>query len=666
MRGWQVIRSELLDATDQEIEENVAAADAILLRGLLYLLNGDETVAAIPQSTSDGDFRGPLPAITESDHVADLRRRTVEWLKAHRDAGGPRVTLARQRLPRAMELGIGVSIPKAELGMWIEQMAIDPMARSFQWSHGREPTEAQKQDFLVLVIGAGMAGLNAAMQLKTAGIPYLVLEKNNGVGGTWHENRYPGARVDTSSRNYFHIFAKDYPCPGPYCPQAVNQGYFDWVADSFELRSDILFETEVTSIIWDEKSGTYRVSATGPDGAQSLSVNAIISGVGFLNRPNIPEIAGADAFNGPIVHTARWPDDLDLNGKRVAVIGSGATSYQMVPELAKKVSNLTLFQRAPSWCFEMPGYLSPYPKEINWLDRNLPFYSSFSRLQVSWVMNPDAMMALVEADPDFEHSHAVSESNKAAFDRSLEFMRRKMPGREDLVEKMLPKAPPYSSRPVLVDSDDNIYDALMLDHVDLVTEPIERLTPAGIRTDDGKERAFDIIVYATGFKANDFLWPIELIGREGQSLADLWAKDGARAYLGTMIPGFPNLFMIYGPNMNPFFNGLGVVEMEEMATRFAMKCIGALIRGNSRLVDVTKEAYEKFNAELDRREATKIYADERVTNYYKNDHGRSAVNCPFDVRLLWDWWRDPADEDGLSAVTDQMIRPYLGHDLRVD
>jgi 4-hydroxyacetophenone monooxygenase len=241
-----------------------------------------------------------------------------------------------------------------------------------------------------------------------------------------------------------------------------------------------------------------------------------------------------------------------------------------------------------------------------------------------------------------------------------------MPGREDLVQKMLPEAPPFSSRPVLVDSNGNIYDALMQENVDLVTEEIDRLTLEGIRTRDGTERAFDIIVYATGFKANEFLWPMELIGRNGQSLSDLWAKDGARAYIGTMIPGFPNVFMVYGPNMNPFFNGLGVVEMEEMVTRFAMKCIGALVRGNGRAVDVTREAYDKFNAELDRREATKIYADYRVTNYYKNDYGRSAVNCPIDVRLLWNWWLDPADEDGTSAIADPLIRPYLGQDLQVN
>ena len=161
-----------------------------------------------------------------------------------------------------------------------------------------------------------------------------------------------------------------------------------------------------------------------------------------------------------------------------------------------------------------------------------------------------------------------------------------MPGRPDLVEKMTPVAPPFSSRPVLVDGDDNIYDALMQDNVESGHRADRAITPNGIRTETARSIEFDVIVYATGFKANEFLWPMDLRGRGGKSIGDLWAKDGARAYLGTMIPGFPNFFMIYGPNMNPFFNGLGVVEMEEMATRFALRCIGALIRQNRQAVDV--------------------------------------------------------------------------------
>jgi 4-hydroxyacetophenone monooxygenase len=205
----------------------------------------------------------------------------------------------------------------------------------------------------------------------------------------------------------------------------------------------------------------------------------------------------------------------------------------------------------------------------------------------------------------------------------------------------------------------------MRDNVELVTEAIEAITPTGVRTADGEDHPADVIVLATGFKPNEFLWPMDVRGRGGRPIEALWEKDGARAYIGTMLPGFPNFFMNYGPNMNPFYSGLGVVEMEEMATRFALKCIEALILERRRAIDVTPEAYERFNVELDRREATKVYADTRVTNYYQNDHRRSAVNCPFDVRLLWRWWRDPAGGDEADG-SDPIARPYIGADLVVD
>jgi 4-hydroxyacetophenone monooxygenase len=658
-------REELLKATDKEIREALEHADPILLRGLLYQLTGDEAVAAIPHAFVIEDFRGKFAGIVDPEHVAFLRQKAFEFLKSYQKAGAGELPFAPERLKRSMELTLGSKIPDSEYEMWVEQMAIDPMARSFDWRS--EPSEEQKKDFLVAVIGAGMGGLNAAMQLKRSGIPFVVLEKNAAVGGTWHENRYPGARVDTPSRNYFHAFAVNYPCPGAFCPQQVNETYLNWIADHYGLRDNIEFSTEVKSAVWDEAAKHWVVSAVGPDGERSWRANAVIGCVGFLNRPNTPEFEGEGSFKGEIFHTARWPKNPDLAGKRVGVIGSGATGYQMVPELVKQVGHLTLFQRTPSWCFEVPGYLSPFAPQMTWLDRNVPLMVNFARLWISWFTNPELLLNLVEVEPGFQHSHAVSPSNKQVFDQALAFIQRKLPGRPDLVEKMLPEAPPFSSRPVLVDSQNNIYDALMRENVDLVSDPIAAITPNGIRTENGAEHPLDVLIYATGFKANDFLWPMDVRGRGGRSIGELWAKDGARAYLGTMMPGFPNFFVIYGPNMNPFFNGLGAIEMEELTTRFALKCIGELILQKRQAVDVTSDAYERFNAELDRREATKVYADYRVTNYYKNDFGRSAVNCPIDVRELWKWWRDPSGKERPAAAEhNPLVKPHFGADLLVD
>ena len=656
-------RQELLAATDEEIDAAIGFADPIVLRGLLYQLTGDESIAAIPNVTAMMGIFGEVPTITDPEHIALLRGRAAELLKAYRDDGAGDFPFGPEsRLRRAMELASGGSFADREYAMWREQLALDPMARGLQWPE--EPSAAQRENFLVAVIGAGLGGFNAAIHLKQAGIPFVVIEKNGEVGGTWHENRYPGARLDTLSRIYFHIFGIDYQCKSPFSPAQDNEAYFHWMADRFALRDDIAFDTEVKSAVWDEAAGLWEISAIGPDGPKSWRANAVISAVGFLNRPNIPDFPGADSFEGPIVHTSRWPQDLDVTGKRVAVIGSGATGYQTTPVLAKQASHLTFFQRTPSWCFEVPGYLAPYPPQVNWLDRNFPWLINFIRFQQSWMLKPDSSMALVDIDPEHDDPLTVSPTNKAVREGCLDFMRRSFADRPDLLEKMVPAAPPMTSRPVLVDAVDNVYAALKRDNVDLVTERIAAITPEGLRTEDGLDHPADVIVCATGFKANEFLWPIEVRGRDGQDLGALWAKDGARAYIGTMLPGFPNFFMIYGPNMNPFSNGLGLVESEEIVTRFALKCIAALILGQGRTVDVSRRAFDRYNAELDRMEKTKVYSDARVTSYYQNRHGRSAVNCPFDIRTLWHWLRDPAVEPE-DAGEDPVVKPWLGGDLLV-
>jgi 4-hydroxyacetophenone monooxygenase len=554
--------------------------------------------------------------------------------------------------------------------MWLEQLALDPWARGHVWED--EPSPERLNQFAVVVIGAGMGGLNAAVQLKHAGIPFTLLEKNSGVGGTWYENRYPGARVDSPSRAYTHIYGVDFELPGAFTEQAVNEKYFNWVADHFGIRTHIKFDTEVTSLIWNEDDSVWEIRAKGADGVRQWRANAVISAVGFLSRPNVPDIEGIGEFAGSTFHTARWPEDANLKGKRVAVVGTGCTGYQLVPELAKLADHLYIFQRTPSWCFAVPGYLGAFPPQVNWLDRNMPFHTNFMRFRASWLFAPEYMLRAFAIDPAFEDPHARSEFNRTVREGRLQFLRRKFVDRPDLVEKMLPTAPPMSSRPVLIDEKDSIYDALLRPDVTLVTDPISRVSEMAIETDIGEGTyPVDAIVLATGFKANDFLWPMEVRGRNDMRVEELWEKDGARAYLGTMMPGFPNFFMLYGPNTNTT-GGLGIVDVEEFVTRFILGCLAHLIRDEKRSVEVAQDAYQRYNEELDRAEATKIYTDPRAKNYYTNQYGRSAGNLPFDVRKMWRWLRDPADARvhdvprvaGETAAECAVV-PQFGHDLVV-
>jgi 4-hydroxyacetophenone monooxygenase len=662
-------QSELLAATDETIDDAVKYADPMVLRGLLYQLTGDESIAATEVATTT--IRNvEISSVSKPSDVALIQSKAAAFLKSYRDQGAGDIPYGPpERLRRSLNLAAGIDLPASEFELWLEQLALDPWARGLVW---QEPPPAQDLGkFTVAVIGAGMGGLNAAVQMKHAGIPYFVIEKNDEVGGTWHENRYPGARVDSPSRTYTHIYGVDFEYPNAFCPQSENLKYFKWVADHFDIRKDITFKTEVKSVIWDETAKLWEIKADGPDGPRVWRANAVITSVGFLARPNMPSIEGMETFEGKAFHTARWPANLDLKGKRVAVIGTGATGYQLIPELAKLAGHTFVFQRTPNWCFDIRGYLDPFPPQVNWLDRNFPYIRNFIRFRVGYLTGPESVLKTMRIDPEFKDQHARSARNKNVREQQLAFIQRKLADRPDLIEKMTPIAPPYSARPIIVDANYCIYDALLRDDVTLVSDRIAKIKPNGIEVDGGAKYPLDIIVYATGFKANDFLWPMEIRGRGGKRIEDLWGKDGARAYLGTMLPGFPNFFMIYGPNTNNF-GGLQIVDFEEMVTRFALECFGRLITQKKRTIDVSLDAYWRYNDEVDRAEALMIYKDPRAHNYYKNESGRSAANCPIDVRKIWTWLRNPAggradgEQPGDAEAIASPVRPYFGEDLDLE
>jgi 4-hydroxyacetophenone monooxygenase len=527
---------------------------------------------------------------------------------------------------------MGKTLDGETLEHHLEELATDPMARSLRWRETPDPERLK--DFTVTVIGAGMGGLNAALQLRAAGFPVTVIEKNDGVGGTWWENRYPGARVDTASRSYTHIFGVDFPYPNPFCEAKENVKYFNWVADTFDLRGLIQFETEVKALTWDEAAGDWAIDIEGPDGARQVRSRAVITAVGFLNRPNIPDIPGAKDFARPSWHTARWPDRFDMKGKRVAVIGTGCTGYQMIPELALEAGHVTVFQRTPQWLFPVPGYRSPYPPQINWLDRNLPFHTNFVRAKACTL---DGLADVAAIDPEFDDPHATCALNKRARDASVGFLKAKLDD-PALVDAMTPPHPVWSARAVVVDPEYCILDALQRDNVTLVTSGIERIDARGVVDADGSLHEADVIVYATGFHATEYLYPMTITGRGGQTLEDLWARDGARAYLGCMMPGFPNLWSVYGPNTN---GALNVASFHEKVALYAMQCLESLVLGNGSTMEVRPDAYWRYNRVVDERNLTKAWSDPRAHNYYWTEHGRSAVMNPFYSAEMSGFLRKP-------------------------
>ncbi|MEA2673732.1 MAG: 4-hydroxyacetophenone monooxygenase [Chloroflexota bacterium] len=631
--------------TPQDLEEYRAAAEAALpfadpmaLRGLLYQLTGDKSLSGVATTLQPGMFAGEMAAVADPAEVEVLQRKMLDVLVAMRAGDFEPVVTTPDQLRTAMELGVGDAIPDEDLEFWREELSLDPNLRGLVWDH--EPDPERLAGFHVVVIGAGLAGVNAAIRLKAAGLPFTVLDKNEGVGGTWFANTYPGARVDVPSRAYSHTFAVDYPFTHLFAPQPENEEYINWCVDTFGVRDRICLGVEVVRASWDDAGEKWRIETRGLDGTTDVvEASAIISAVGFMDRPKHPSIEGLERFRGPIFHTASWDHSVDLAGKRVAVIGTGASGCQLVPDLAPIAEQITVFQRTPPWFIGIPGYRFPLPEPMLWLDRNVPHYTNWFRLRTSWALADRNFRPLLYKDPDWPDPVSISPANHAVLEHLSEYIRQQVGDDPELLAKCLPDYPPFAKRFVV---DNGWFDALKRDNVTLNSERIVRVTETSVETAEGALE-FDVIVLATGFHATDYLWPMEIVGRGGVSIADRWSTDGARAYWGTMVPGFPNFFMLYGPNTNAFANG--PVVWGELQTRFALEWIAYLIANHKSAADVTPEAYDAFNVCLDERLTSTVWLDPRQKSYYTNDAGRVVTNGPWSTEEYFQAIRRPVPED---------------------
>lgn len=496
---------------------------------------------------------------------------------------------------------------------------------------------APDRDFSVVVIGAGMSGLVAAYRLKQAGVPFVVLEKNPDVGGTWFENRYPGCRLDTNNFAYSFSFAQKADWPQQFSPRDAIHGYFRDVAEELGLREHIRFSTEVVSAAYDDDSASWTVRARGAHGAeQVLDASAVITAVGQLNRPHIPDIPGREGFRGRAWHSAQWVHDVDLSGKRVAVIGTGASAYQVVPSIAGAVSHLSVFQRTPPWMLPTPTYHEEVAPGLSWLFHHVPYYHRWFRFYQFWI-SVEGRRPFVQVDPEWEHEISVSAANEALRSALVQHLRAQFGDRPDLLEQVMPAYPPGAKRMM---RDNGVWPAaLKQDNVSLVTAGIEQITPYGIRSRDGVLHEVDVIIYATGFQAADFLAPMTIRGRGGFDLHERWKGD-ARAYLGIAIPDFPNLFCIYGPNTNLVING-SILLFSECAVHYILECIRAILASGCRAIDVRQQSFDTYNRRIDEGNLMMAWGASTVHSWYKNAFGRSAQNWPFSILEYYQLTRHP-------------------------
>jgi 4-hydroxyacetophenone monooxygenase len=488
-----------------------------------------------------------------------------------------------------------------------------------------EPVNAPA-DFKVLVIGAGVSGLCAAINLQMLGINFEVVERNSTVGGVWWENSYPGAGVDTPNHLYSYSFAP-YDWGKYFCLRDELHAYLEHVCDNFEVRDNIRFETGVERIEYQESRQKWLVTLRLPDGTlQQTEANVVISAAGIFNPPIFPDIDGLDEWKGEKWHTARWPKDADLAGKRVAIIGNGASCMQIGPEIQDEVESLTIFQKSVHWAAPFEQFRKEVPDPIRALLREVPLYRNWYRVRLGWTFN-DRIHSALQKDPNWEHPerslNAQNDAHRAYFTQYVvDELGDKAP---ELLERVLPTYPPFGKRMLM---DNGWYRMLRNPKVTLVDNHVERIEHDRLVTEEGTEHEADVLLLATGFDVLNFITTYEAVGRSGASLADQWEQDNAKAYLGTVVPDFPNLFTLYGPNLQPGHGG-SLIFVVEMQVRYIMDMIQKMLRDKIGAVEIRKEVHDAYNDKVDLAHEQMVWAHPGMTSYYRNKRGRIVVNSPW-------------------------------------
>lgn len=484
----------------------------------------------------------------------------------------------------------------------------------------------------VAIVGAGLGGLAAGVKFKEAGFEDIaILEKESAVGGTWRDNRYPGCACDVPVALYQFSFAPSLNWSHLFPRSPEVHRYAEDVADMFSLRPHLHLNDEVKRAEWDDARAVWKLT-TGA--GKTYEAKALIAGLGQLNRPMWPSIEGRDSFKGDSFHSARWKDGYDLKGKRVAVIGSAASAVQLIPEVAKEAGHLVVFQRTPNWV--APRMDRPITEEEKRLMITAPHVAAMGR-----------QMIYEQSDYLFWQAFAWTQEGRDAYTRiSLNHLEAQVPDAA-LRAKLTPDYPVGCKRILFAD---DFYPALTQDNVTLETDAIARITPEGIETKTGTLHEVDVIIYATGFETTGWKWSMDVIGKDGVHLNDIWA-DHPEAYLGITVAGFPNMFVLYGPNTNLGHNS--ITFMLERQVEYAVKAMSAMRDQSLASLEVTKAAQDAFNTRLQGDLSKTTWADPHCKSWYKTADGRITQNWGSHTR------------DYAEAVAELTLNDYVARPLAV-
>lgn len=603
----------------QRFAEALAIANIPTLLMLLVQMTGDKRWLRDPyrprrgSGVSDNDSGG-----LAEDVQQEIRAAALEAILAWK-AGTP-LALAEPNNDELVEM-LSVSMGEKVPGEYGEMTAAQLGQSAMLWD-SKIPVPP---GFNVAVIGAGASGLCAAVNLKAAGVPFQVFERREAVGGVWQDNRYPGAGVDTPNHLYSFSFAS-YDWSQYFVLRDELHAYFDSVADRFALREHIRFNTDVRSAVYDNDRQLWELKVRNPDGSvTSHRANVLISAAGIFNPPAFPDIPGLDSFTGEKWHSAEWPAGKTVAGKRVLMIGNGATAMQVGPEIQNQVESLTIFQRSPHWASPFEQFRKPIPEPVRFLFNEVPLYRNWYRMRLGWTYN-DRVYDSLHKDPNWAHPerslNAVNDGHRAYF---TDYIKRELGERGDLLDKVLPSFPPFGKRMLM---DNGWYRMLRNPKVELVDSPIARIEGNSVVTRDGASHDGDVLLIATGFNVLQFLSTYDLVGRSGRNLRDVWGDEDASAYLGTVVPDFPNFFTLYGPNLQPGHGG-SFIFVAEMQVRYAMQMIDAMARNGLGALECKAEVHDRYIEKVDAIHENMVWTHPGMTTYYRNSKGRIVVNSPY-------------------------------------
>lgn len=544
----------------------------------------------------------------------------------------PSVTL----LQRIMTVTVGETVDDEFVDLVLDQCGFRPWVdRSGIAGRAKPPS-----GFKVLVIGAGLTGMAAAIKLREAGYEYVVIEKNADVGGTWFENRYPGVGVDTPS--HFYSFSWEiWPNWNHFHPQGADmQRYLLEVADKYQIRDHVRFNAKVESLVYDEAAGMWTVTVNRTDGTTEIFVvNAVINGHGPVNRYKWPDLPGLSEFKGQVVHTAAWPADLDVGGRRVAIIGTGASSAQLAGAIAPNVEALTVYQRTKHWVLYNPEIAHEVGDGMKWALGHIPNFKEWFRFRVYWAA-ADGLFSNVLQDPEWAGNDlAVSANNEAIRQYALMYINGRFSDRPDLVAKLTPDFPIFSKRIIL---DNGWFDALLRENVHLEDQGIARVLSDGIEAKDGSIFNCDIIVCATGFNVAKMTGDLTIKGIGGRDLGDEWGEEDPRSYMGMCIPGYPNYFHTVGPNSAPN-HAAGQNLISECQVNWIIEALDRIVADEAKAFEVTQEAYDAWNRKVEARMPEMIWSHPKANSYYNNSKGRIFLSWPWRLVDFFNETRAPAD-----------------------